>query len=107
ATGSRWWFGLPVPASLPYLSDQLPTAFLISSAEDMTHYLIAHNTNGSYLGTHVLSVLGMTNCTRLWRSSVPRRTATFTTAWDGSLVRPLMCPPSHTMGTPPISTPRW
>jgi len=59
ATGSRWWFGLPVPASLPYLSDQLPTAFLISSAEDMTHYLIAHNTNGSYLGTHVLSVLGM------------------------------------------------
>jgi CubicO group peptidase (beta-lactamase class C family) len=33
ATGYRWWFGLPVPAWLPYLSDQLPTAFLISSAK--------------------------------------------------------------------------
>jgi CubicO group peptidase (beta-lactamase class C family) len=59
ATGSRWWFGLPVPASLPYLSDQLPSAFLICSAEDMTHYLIAQTTNGSYAGSRVLSLFGI------------------------------------------------
>src|SRR5207244_12297203 len=55
ATGYRWWFGVPLPASLPYLSDQLPAAFLISSAQDMTHYLMAHLTNGSYQRTPVLS----------------------------------------------------
>jgi CubicO group peptidase (beta-lactamase class C family) len=59
ATGYRWWFGVPLPASLPYLSDQLPAAFLISSAEDMTHYLIAHITNGYYQRTPVLSGWGM------------------------------------------------
>ena len=59
ATGYRWWFGVPLPASLPYLSDQLPAAFLISSAQDMTNYLIAHITNGYYQRTPVLSGWGM------------------------------------------------
>jgi hypothetical protein len=59
ATGYRWWFGTPLPASVPYLPDQLPTAFLISSAEDMTHYLIAHLRNGSYGRTTVLPAWGM------------------------------------------------
>ena len=59
ATGYRWWFGVPLPAALPYLSDQLPAAFLISSAQDMTHYLMAHLTNGSYQRTPVLSGWGM------------------------------------------------
>ncbi len=59
ATGYRWWFGVPLPASLPYLSDQLPAAFLISSAQDMTHYLMAHLTNGSSQRTPVLSGWGM------------------------------------------------
>jgi CubicO group peptidase (beta-lactamase class C family) len=55
ATGYRWWFGVPLPASLPYLSDQLPAAFLISSAQDMTHYLIAHLNDGSYQRTSILA----------------------------------------------------
>jgi CubicO group peptidase (beta-lactamase class C family) len=55
ATGYRWWFGVPLPASLPYLSDQLPAAFLISSAQDMTHYLMAHLNDGSYQGTPLLA----------------------------------------------------
>src|SRR3989454_3653484 len=59
ATGYRWWFGVPLPAALPYLSDQLPAAFLISSAQDMTHYLMAHLTNGSYQRTPVLAGWGM------------------------------------------------
>lgn len=59
ATGYRWWFGAPLPASVPYLPDQLPAAFLISSAEDMTHYLIAHLMDGSYRHTSVLPAWGM------------------------------------------------
>jgi CubicO group peptidase (beta-lactamase class C family) len=55
ATGYRWWFGVPLPAAVPYLPDQLPAAFLISSAQDMTHYLIAHLSNGSYQRTSVLA----------------------------------------------------
>jgi CubicO group peptidase (beta-lactamase class C family) len=55
ATGYRWWFGVPLPASLPYPSDQLPAAFLISSAQDMTHYLIAHLSDGSYQGRTILA----------------------------------------------------
>ena len=59
ATGYRWWFGVPLPTSVPYLPDQLPAAFLISSAQDMTHYLIAHLTDGSSRRTPVLSRWGM------------------------------------------------
>src|SRR5947209_3632655 len=59
ATGYRWWFGVALPAALLYLSDQLPAAFLISSAQDMTHYLMAHLTNGSSQRTSVLSGWGM------------------------------------------------
>ena len=55
ATGYRWWFGVPLPAAVPYLPDQLPAAFLISSAQDMTHYLMAHLNDGSYQGTPVLA----------------------------------------------------
>ncbi len=55
ATGYRWWFGVPLPAAVPYLPDQLPAAFLISSAQDMTHYLIAHLSNGSYQRTSLLA----------------------------------------------------
>src|SRR6266705_1343147 len=59
ATGYRWWFGVPLPASVPYLPDQLPAAFLISSAQEMTHYLIAHLTDGSSRRTPVLSRWGL------------------------------------------------
>jgi CubicO group peptidase (beta-lactamase class C family) len=59
ATGYRWWFGLAVPADLPYLSASLPAGFLISSAQDMAHYLIAHVNEGRYQGASVLSPGGM------------------------------------------------
>jgi CubicO group peptidase (beta-lactamase class C family) len=59
ATGYRWWFGLAVPADLPYLHGSLPEGFLISSAEDMTHYLVAQMNNGRYLDTSVLSAGGI------------------------------------------------
>ncbi len=55
AQGYRWWFGLPVAATLPYPADALGASFLISSAEDMTHYLIAQLNGGSYAQTSLLS----------------------------------------------------
>ena len=59
ATGHLWWFGAPFPANNPYPSDALPASFVISSAEDMTHYLIAQINNGTYGDTSILSPGGI------------------------------------------------
>jgi CubicO group peptidase (beta-lactamase class C family) len=59
ATGYRWWFGLPIPAYLPYLRGSLPAGFLISSAQDMAQYLVAQLNDGRYLETAVLSPRGI------------------------------------------------
>ena len=48
ATGYRWWFGFPVPATLPFSRAKLPAGFIISSAEDMAHFLIAQMNGGRY-----------------------------------------------------------
>jgi len=58
-TGYRWWFGIPFPAHLPYLDDALPAGFLLSSAEDMAHYLIAHMNGGRHNETSILSPAGI------------------------------------------------
>lgn len=59
AQGYRWWFGLPFPADVPYLPDVLPAGFLLSSAEDLAHYLIAHLNSGQYGEVSVLSPAGV------------------------------------------------
>jgi CubicO group peptidase (beta-lactamase class C family) len=41
ASGYRWWFGSPVPVTLPYNRAELPAGYVISSAEDMARFLIA------------------------------------------------------------------
>ena len=49
AMGHRHWFGFPVPApDLPVPRGSLPSGQLISCAEDMAHYLIAHLNGGHY-----------------------------------------------------------
>ena len=53
--GHRYWFGFPVTTTLPYESGRLPTASIISSAEDMAHFVIAQLNAGSYAETKVLS----------------------------------------------------
>ncbi len=55
ATGHRWWFGFPVPATFAFNRANLPAGFIISSAEDMAHYLIAQMNGGRYRGKSVLS----------------------------------------------------
>lgn len=59
ATGYRWWFGFPVPATLPFIRAELPAGFLISSAQDMAHYLIAQMNGGRYRGHSILSPQGI------------------------------------------------
>jgi CubicO group peptidase (beta-lactamase class C family) len=59
AMGYRWWFGYPVPATLPYKRSNLPAGFAISSAEDMAHYLIAQLNGGRYQDVSVLSPQGI------------------------------------------------
>ena len=59
ATGHRYWFGVPIPApDLPIPSGSLASGQLISSAEDMAHYLIAHLNGGRYGDVRVVSEEG-------------------------------------------------
>jgi len=60
AMGHRHWFGLPVPAfDLPVPLGSLASGQLISCAEDISHYLMAHMNGGRYNGTQILSPAGM------------------------------------------------
>ena len=60
AMGHRYWFGHPLPApNLPIPRGSLPSGQLISSAEDMAHYLIAHLNGGRYGGVQILSSAGI------------------------------------------------
>ncbi len=55
AQGYRWWFGYPVPFTAPYNRANLPAGFIIASAEDMGHFLIAQMNGGRYQNQSVLS----------------------------------------------------
>jgi CubicO group peptidase (beta-lactamase class C family) len=56
----RYWFGFPfaVP-NLPIPLGAQAAGELISSAEDMAHYLSAHLNEGRYGNTHILSGAGI------------------------------------------------
>ena len=60
AVGHQTWFGFPVAApDLPVPAGSLPSGQLISSAEDMGHYLIALLNQGQYKETQILSPAGV------------------------------------------------
>jgi CubicO group peptidase (beta-lactamase class C family) len=60
STGYISWFGIPMPApDLPYPSGSLPAGQLISSAEDMAHYLIAQLNGGRFGDAQILSPEGI------------------------------------------------
>jgi CubicO group peptidase (beta-lactamase class C family) len=58
AQGYRWLFGVPSPFDY-YNPSDLPAGSLISSAEDMTHYLIAQMNGGRFGSATVLSPTGI------------------------------------------------
>jgi len=56
AAGHTYFFGSPrVSTDAPYARRKLPSGFLISSAEDVGHFLIAQLNGGQYNGVQVLS----------------------------------------------------
>ena len=60
AVGHRHWFGFPFPApDMPVPPAMLPSGQMISCAEDMAHYLIAHLNGGRYGEVQILSQAGM------------------------------------------------
>jgi len=59
ATGYRYWFGWSIAFDAPYTRSTTPSGFLISSAEDMAHYLIAQLNGGSYENNQILSPQGI------------------------------------------------
>jgi CubicO group peptidase (beta-lactamase class C family) len=60
ATGHRLWFWVPVAApDLPAPRGSLPSGQLISSAEDMAHYLMALLNGGRYGEAQILSEAGI------------------------------------------------
>jgi CubicO group peptidase (beta-lactamase class C family) len=59
ATGHHYWFGAPAAMTTPFPRGSLPSGYLIASAEDMSHYLIAQLNDGRYRGRAVLSAPGI------------------------------------------------
>ena len=67
-SGYQHMFGLPVARQWPYPRAMVPSGFLISSAQDLAHYVIAQLNDGQYQGQAVLSAQGMT---AMHRGTVP------------------------------------
>ncbi len=60
AQGYSWLFGLgPLPADDPFSPANLPAGFISSTAEDLSHYMIAHLNGGRYGSAQVLSAEGI------------------------------------------------
>lgn len=60
AMGHRFWFGVPIPApNLPVPHGSLASGQLMSSAEDLAHYLIAHMNGGRYGDVQLVSSAGI------------------------------------------------
>jgi CubicO group peptidase (beta-lactamase class C family) len=59
ASGYRYWFGLPVAADLPFNRSLVPAGYLISSVEDMAHYLVAQLNDGRYVDKTLISPQGI------------------------------------------------
>ncbi|HSB64983.1 MAG TPA: serine hydrolase domain-containing protein, partial [Anaerolineales bacterium] len=72
AMGYRHWFGIPFPAAnLPIPHGSLASGQLISCAEDMAHYLIAHLNGGLYRKAQILSAAGMDELQRGEKEYLP------------------------------------
>ena len=104
ATGHRSWFGFPRPFDAPYSRAAMPSSYLISSAEDVTHFLIGQLNGGTYDAASVLSPEVSRRCTSL-RSA--KATETSSTEWAGN---PEPWPGYRwcvTRAPTPTSTPTW
>jgi CubicO group peptidase (beta-lactamase class C family) len=60
ASGYRYWLGWPVSFDAPYPRRMTPAGQLVSSAEDMAHYVVAQLNGGRYAHAQLLSAPGIT-----------------------------------------------
>lgn len=60
AQGHYWLFGMPRPMNYPYDAAQMPAGFLIASAEDLAHFLLAQLNGGRFANKALLSPQGIT-----------------------------------------------
>jgi CubicO group peptidase (beta-lactamase class C family) len=54
AQGYQFLYGISVPTHYQYNPSQMPSGYMISSAEDMSHFLIAQLNDGQYGDFHLL-----------------------------------------------------
>ena len=59
ASGYRYWLFWPLAFDAPYPRQMTPAGFLISTAEDMSHYLITQLNGGTYDNQQALSPEGI------------------------------------------------
>jgi CubicO group peptidase (beta-lactamase class C family) len=59
AQGYSRIFGFAIPKAQPHRTYELGAGYLISTAEDMAHYIIAMSNRGQYEGVSLLSAKGM------------------------------------------------
>lgn len=78
AVGHQYWFSFPRPSALPHEPDRLPTAAIISSAEDLSQYLIAQLNSGQYRDATVLTPAGMAE---LHRPGAPSDDFSYAMGW--------------------------
>jgi CubicO group peptidase (beta-lactamase class C family) len=65
AMGHRYWFSLPFAApNMPVPYGSLPAGMLISTSEDLSHYLIAFMNGGRYGQAQIISPAGITELQR-------------------------------------------
>jgi CubicO group peptidase (beta-lactamase class C family) len=59
AAGYLYWFFFPRVTEVPFNRGSLPQGYIISTAEDMSHFLIAQLNGGRYGDTQILSPAGI------------------------------------------------
>jgi CubicO group peptidase (beta-lactamase class C family) len=59
ASGYSYWLGWPAAFEAPYPRRATPSGYLISSAEDMAHYVVAQLNDGTYADRQFLSSQGI------------------------------------------------
>jgi CubicO group peptidase (beta-lactamase class C family) len=82
ALGHAWWFGAPIAIDT-YRSDFIPACCLVSTAHDMSHYLIAQLNGGTYAGAQVVSAEGIAE---MHRGAAPGEGLTYGMGWFDDVV---------------------
>jgi CubicO group peptidase (beta-lactamase class C family) len=96
ATGHRFWFGVPVHVDLTYSGNLVASGGLMSTSEDLAHYLVAQLNGGQYGRTSVLSSAGIAE---QHRGAVSTNEGYYGMGWESSVIDGV--PVVHHNGTLP------